>query len=93
MSIYQGSRYEYSTVDFVSLYQDGDENPVVFYEFPEIGTINYTDYVWKERDRLDLVSYNFYRRTDLWWFILDNNPEVVDPSAIVPGTVLRIPRV
>lgn len=93
MSIYQGSRYEYSIVDFVSFYPEGDETPIVFYEFPEIGTIRYSEYIWKDRDRLDLVSYNFYRRTDFWWFILDNNPEIVDPSNIPAGTVLRIPSV
>jgi hypothetical protein len=93
MSIYQGSRYEYSTIDFISVYQDGDENPIVFYEFPNIETITYSEYIWQERDRLDLVSYNFYRKTDLWWYILDNNPEIEDPSNIPAGTVLRIPRV
>jgi hypothetical protein len=93
MSIYQGSRYEYSIVDFVAVVPDGDQNPVVFYEFSDIGALKYTEYTWKDRDRLDLVSYEFYRRTDLWWVILDNNPEVVDPSNIPAGTVLRIPRV
>ena len=93
MSIYQGSRYEYSTIDFVAVTNDGDQDPIVFYEFPEIGTIKYTEYVWKEKDRLDLVAYNFYQRTDIWWYILDNNPEIADPNAIPAGTVLRIPRV
>jgi hypothetical protein len=92
MSIYQGSRYEYSIVDFVAVTPDGDENPIVFYEFPEIGTFYYNEYEVKENDRIDLISYTYYRKTDLWWYILDHNPEIKDPTNIPAGTVLRIPR-
>lgn len=92
MSIYQGSRYEYSTVDFVSVVPDGDENPIVFYEFADLNTFSYNEYEVKQGDRLDHISYNFYRKTDLWWYILDFNPEITDPSNIPAGTIVRIPR-
>jgi phage tail protein X len=92
MSIYQGSRYEYSVVDFVSVTTEGDENPIVFYEFPDVGTLYYNEYEVKENDRIDLISYKYYRKTDLWWYILDYNPEITDPTNIPAGTVLRIPR-
>ena len=41
MTIYLGSRYEPSFVDFVSTVPNGDENPIVFYDFPDIGTLTY----------------------------------------------------
>ncbi len=91
MTIYQGSRYEYSVVDFISVMPDGNENPVVFYDLATPGIIAYKEYVWIEGDRLDSVSYNFYGQPGLWWLILDANPEIVDPKSIVPGTILRIP--
>jgi hypothetical protein len=93
MTIYQGSRYEYSTVDFFSVVDGGDENAVVFYEFQDIGTISYRDYTWILGDRLDLISAKFYQRPDLWWYIIDANPEINDPWVIEPGTVIRIPNV
>jgi len=93
MTIYQGSRYEYSTVDFFSVTEGGNENPVVFYEFQPIGKISYREYTWVFGDRIDLVSHQFYHRPDLWWYIMEANPEVKDPSNIPAGTVLRIPSV
>lgn len=92
MTIHQGSRYEYSTVDFFSTTYGGDENAVVFYETSFMGTFNYTDHTVIYGDRLDLLSYKYYSRPDLWWFILDHNPEIEDPANIPAGTILRIPR-
>ena len=92
MTIYQGSRYEYSTVDFFATQPDGDENAVVFYETSFMGTFAYTEHTYNYGDRLDLLAYEYYRRPDLWWFILDHNPEISDPHRIPAGTILRIPR-
>lgn len=93
MSIYQGSRYEYSVVDFVSITVDGDENPIVFYEIPEPGTFAYQNYTVVFGDRIDLISYKFYGRSDLWWVILDKNPQILDGWSLKAGTILRIPNV
>lgn len=92
MTIYQGSRYEYSTVDFFATTPQGNENAVVFYETSFLGTFNYTEHVFNYGDRLDLLAELYYNRPDLWWFILDHNPEINDPANIPAGTVLRIPR-
>ncbi len=46
MSIYQGSRYEFSVVDFISIAEDSDANAVVFYEFEDIGTISYREHTY-----------------------------------------------
>lgn len=92
MTIYQGSRYEYSTVDFFTTTPTGNENAVVFYESSFMGTFNYTEHTYTYGERLDLLAHRYYNRSDLWWFILDHNPEIVDPANIPAGTVLRIPR-
>lgn len=93
MTIFQGSRYEYSTVDFFAVQPYGNENPVVFYEFPIMDTFAYREYTWVQGDRLDNISYKFYQRPDLYWHILNANPKIVDPADIEAGTVLKIPNV
>jgi hypothetical protein len=91
MTIYQGSRYEYATVDFFSTVAEGNENAVVFYNSYFSPTFSYTEHTYIAGERLDSISQIHYGRPDLWWFIMDYNPEISDPQNIRPGTVLRIP--
>ena len=93
MTIHFGSRYENATVDFVSFYDGGDAAPVVFYSFSDIGKLSYTEYTWKEGDRLDRVAMEFFKDSAKWWVIPEFNPEILDPQNIPAGTVLRIPNV
>lgn len=93
MTIYLGSRYEDSVVDFVSFTESTDAAPVVFYDFSDIGYIEYSEYVWKNGDRLDNVAMSFYRDPEKWWVIPEYNPEIVDIHNIPSGTTLRIPHV
>jgi hypothetical protein len=92
MTIYQGSRYEYSVVDFFAISPEGNENPVVFYNSAINTTYNYVEHTYTAGERLDLLSYEYYLRPDLAWYILDHNPEISDPQNIPSGTILRIPR-
>ena len=92
MTIYQGSRYEYATVDFVATDVDVDNNAVVFYNSYFNPAIQFFEYTVVEGDRLDSISQTFYGRSDRWWLILDNNPTIIDPFNVEAGTVLRIPR-
>lgn len=93
MSIYQGSRYEYSVVDFVSIAQDADANAIVFYEVEDIGTISYREHIYRQGERIDNIAFDYYQDPALWWIILDANPEIEDPTNIKAGTVIRIPSV
>lgn len=93
MSIFQGSRYEYSVVDFVAIKEDSDANAIVFYEFSPLGSFSYREHTYIKNERLDVISYDYYQRPDFWWLILDANPQIEDPLNIEPGTVLRIPLV
>lgn len=47
-------------------------------------------YEWVETDRIDNLANRFYGEPNLWWMILDLNPEILDPQNIKPGTQLRI---
>ena len=91
MPIHRGSRYEYATVDFVTFTLNGPTTPILIYYFDAIGTISYSEYVWKAGDRLDILAYEMYNSSSAWWQIAEHNPEIKDFSSIKPGTVIRIP--
>jgi len=44
-------------------------------------------------DRLDLLAYDFYHNTDLWWIITSANPDIIrrDGFVLKPGLEIRIP--
>jgi hypothetical protein len=93
MSIYRGSRYEYSTIDFFSVSPDGSENPVVFYDFSGLGFVRYWEHIYVQGERLDQIAYKYYKRPEYWWIIPEYNPEITDITNITPGTVIRVPNV
>ena len=62
----------------------------VFREFPSESS-NYFLYTWVETDRVDNLANRFLGSPLLWWRIMDFNPEIINPSIILPGTQLRIP--
>lgn len=91
--IYVGSRYEYSLIDYFSISPKGDENAMVFYDFPSGWTIDYLTYTWKDGDRLDTLANKFYERSSMWWVIMDYNPQITDIFNIPAGTIIKVPRV
>lgn len=93
MSIKKGSRYEFSTVDFLPLKTDESLSPVVFYEFPGDSLISYYEHTYVAGERLDQISQQYYNKPDLWWLIADYNPQITDILNIPTGSVLRVPRV
>jgi len=48
-------------------------------------------YEWVDGDRLDTLANKFLGNPQLWWKIMDLNPEIIDPTSIAPGTLLRLP--
>jgi hypothetical protein len=93
MAVFQGSRYEFSVIDFVAIDPDADANAVVFYDFEDLGTFSYTEHEYVQGERIDSLAERYYRRPDLWWLILEHNPQIEDPTNIPSGTILRIPSV
>ena len=93
MTIYSGSRYEYSLIDFFSTKENGDENPTVFYTMTDLGVVTYVSHYYVDGERLDTLSYKYYKTSSFWWVIAEFNPEVKDFTNIPTGTILRIPSV
>ena len=93
MTIYKGSRYEYSVIDYVSTTSTTPEEPIVFYTFSDIGTITYYTHTYVSGERLDQIADKYYNNPEYWWVIPEFNPEVLDFTDIKPGTLLRIPNV
>jgi hypothetical protein len=52
---------------------------------------SYRLYIWRQGDRPDLVASMLLQNPRLWWSILDANPEVIDPTNIPAGSVIRVP--
>jgi hypothetical protein len=91
--IFKGSRYEYSTVDFFSPKTIKSEQPVIFYTFSTLGRLSYWEHQYVQGERLDQIASKYYQNPKSWWLIPEYNPEIVDFTAITPGTILRIPNV
>jgi hypothetical protein len=92
MTVLRNSRYNDSYIYYISVVEDGDITSVVTYDFGELGTLSWSDYVWQDGDRLDSIAQDNYRSPYSWWIIAEANPEIEDILNIVPGTVIRIPR-
>ena len=88
--IYLDSRYADGTVFKSFDARNASYQLTVFRNFPTYQT-RFFMYEWVETDRIDDVASHFLGKPDLWWQIMDINPEVLDPMNIVPGTHIRIP--
>jgi hypothetical protein len=93
MSIFKGSRYEYSTIDYVATTVDLIEEPYVLYTASDLGLTSYWEHTYIQGERLDSISYKYYKNSEYWWLIVEYNPQLNDFIDIAPGTILRIPNV
>lgn len=93
MAIYKGSRYEYSTVDYVTTTYGGSQNPIVFYIIDSPSVSTYYEHTYIEGERLDQIANTYYKNPLYWWIIPEFNPQLTDFTNIPGGTVIRIPNV
>lgn len=93
MTIYKGSRYEYSTVDYVSTNLNGDEDPIVFYSITPLSNVSYYEHQYVSGERLDQLAFQYYKDASYWWIIPEANPQITDFTNIPNGTIIRMPRV
>lgn len=54
-------------------------------------TFNYSLYIVNVADRIDTLANAFLGDATKWWKLADANPEIMNWSALAPGTVIRIP--
>jgi hypothetical protein len=90
--IYSDSRYSNGYFFKAQDSRTGRYNTTVFRKFP-VSRSDFYQYVWVERDRIDVVAQRVLGNANFWTKIMDFNPEISDPLNIAPGTVIRIPRV
>lgn len=90
--IFSDSRYADGTL--ITAFDSRKSNYAVgvLRQFPTESTSFYY-YTWSAADRIDLIALNLLGDVDLWWRIMDFNPEINDPINIPAGTVIRIPSV
>lgn len=87
MSIYQGSRYSRSLT-----YRRSDGNIAI--ELRNRHKFNLTDavmYTVKQGDTIDGIAYKIYGNAQLWWAIMDTNPQYSSELDINVGDVITIP--
>ena len=88
--IYTDSRYATGNIFVSYSARDSSNHVTVFRTFPK-DRAKYTLYMWREQDRIDLISAKFLGDASLWWRIMDYNPEFLNPIDIPVGTTIRIP--
>lgn len=69
----------------------GIYNIVVDRKWPTSVYVRYIDYTWVYGDSLALLANKYLKSSNLWWKIVEANPNITDPFAIQPGQVIRLP--
>lgn len=90
--IYTDSRYADGIVALNYNAKAGKTGITVFRDYPT-NVSDFYYYTWTERDRIDLVAHRLLGDPNLWWYIMDFNPEILSPFNIPIGTILRMPGV
>jgi nucleoid-associated protein YgaU len=90
MTIYQGSRYERSTV--VRISSDRGWRPAVLRDLPAAPN-QYLEVIAREGETIEQLAARSLGDPEQWWRIADANPELIYPDHIPPGTIIRIPYV
>lgn len=88
--IFANSRYVDGTIYKAHNPMKNIYSVTVSREYPQY-SVEFFHYTWSERDRIDVIANKFLGSSDLWWQIMDINPEIIDPFNIPLGTPVRIP--
>ena len=88
--IYTRSRYQSAPVVYMLDGRSGVTHPAVMrpYAPPTPAT---TVTRWDYGTRIDIYGSALFADPELWWRVMDGNPEILDPASMVPGTPLRLP--
>lgn len=88
--IYLDSRYADGVLFVAQEPKSEDYMLSVFRTFPSYDVAFYY-YEVNENDRIENIAANTLGNPNLWWKIMDINPEVLNPFDLTPGVQLRIP--
>lgn len=87
MSVYSRSRFIQTEVDLFNY-------PALIMRIRNPANFNpntSTNYQFTGYDNVRLLAYKFYGSPDLWWAILDANPQYQSELEIQVGDILKIP--
>lgn len=90
MAIGANSRYRDSVLQAVTG-PDGSSRQEIRVPFPTSRVVSYTFYRLKSGDRVDELAERAFGNPEFWHLIALANPEILDWSADLIGTVVRIP--
>jgi phage tail protein X len=88
VAVYEGSRYVTT-----KLKRFGRAVPLIDIRLPVLFDPDKCDtYTVRKGDRVDGIAYQKYGRADLYWAILDANPQYFSELDITVGDVLLLPK-
>lgn len=85
--IYQGSRYENSTV--VTIPTSKGWIPTVYRDLGPVLTTGEVQLA--ADDTLQHLAFRLYGDAELWWVLADANPDIGFPDRVPAGTLLKVP--
>lgn len=83
------SRYSQSTVAAVEV--NGAPRFVIVPSEEQAYSFSFQFYLVLQGDRIDNIAFRFYGDPLRWWVIADANPQIMDWSVLLPGTLIRVP--
>lgn len=86
------SRYATGDLTTVTL-PDGSGNVMLTPAPVNLAGIAFFYYTVQGGDRIDVLAAQYLGDAAKWWTIIDMNPEVLWPTDLIPGDVLRMPMV
>ena len=90
--IYLDSRYADGILFETYNAKSGYHSPTVYRTWPGY-VVDVYFYEVTEIDRIENIAVKTLGNPELWWQIMDVNPEILNPFEIPAGTTLRIPSV
>lgn len=94
MTIFQGSRYEFESVERVPHATKRGTIGYFYSVFPTaVGEVNfnYSSHIAIDGDRFESLSSEYYGDPELWHVIAYANPEILFPDNVAAGAIIRIP--
>jgi hypothetical protein len=88
--IFLDSRYQSTPVKFILDGRSGETRQTVM-RSSLIPTGAYKLYVWRDGMRLDYLASRLLGKPSLWWNIMDQNNDIIDPMSLDNGTVFYLP--
>lgn len=88
--IYADSRYIDGTLSKVYRSFSNTYEQTVYRTWPSY-SVDFFYYTVTDIDRIEDLAGTYLGSSDLWWRIMDINPNILNPFEIPAGTEIRIP--